>query len=139
MVPIQQGYDPLLQFVHGNDAVGALGYAFNQPLPQHYHATGWPHAAPFDGKYLYVAAASDAETDTAQAGQLPFTHGIGNPMTGGSTDAAFASRSGKAVVLESFGLAGAGYHARDEYIEIDSIVPRLYLMTRMLQTVARAP
>jgi glutamate carboxypeptidase len=60
-------------------------------------------------------------------------------MTGGATDAGFASRSGKAVVLESFGLAGAGYHARDEYIEIDSIVPRLYLMTRMLQTVARAP
>jgi glutamate carboxypeptidase len=62
-----------------------------------------------------------------------------HPMTGGATDAGFASRSGKAVVLESFGLAGSGYHARDEYIEIDSIVPRLYLMTRMLQTVARAP
>ena len=60
-------------------------------------------------------------------------------MTGGATDAGYASRSGKPVVLESFGLAGFGYHARDEYIEIDSIVPRLYLMTRMLQTVARAP
>jgi len=62
-----------------------------------------------------------------------------HPMTGGATDAGFASRSGKAVVLESFGLPGSGYHARDEYIEIDSIAPRLYLMTRMLQTVARAP
>jgi len=62
-----------------------------------------------------------------------------HPMTGGATDAGFASRSGKAVVLESFGLGGSGYHARDEYIEIDSIAPRLYLMTRMLQTVARAP
>jgi len=61
------------------------------------------------------------------------------PMTGGATDAGYASRSGKAVVLESFGLAGSGYHARNEYIEIDSIAPRLYLMTRMLQTVARAP
>jgi glutamate carboxypeptidase len=55
------------------------------------------------------------------------------PMTGGATDAGFASRAGKAVVLESFGLAGFGYHARDEFIELDSIVPRLYLMTRMLQ------
>ena len=62
-----------------------------------------------------------------------------HPMTGGATDAGYASRSGKAVVLESFGLAGSGYHARDEYIEIDSIAPRLYLMTRMLQSVARAP
>jgi len=29
--------------------------------------------------------------------------------------------------VESFGLAGFGYHARDEYIEVDSIVPRLFL------------
>ena len=59
-------------------------------------------------------------------------------MTGGATDAGFAGRSGKVPVVESFGLAGFGYHARDEYIEIDSIVPRLYLMTRMLQTIATA-
>lgn len=54
------------------------------------------------------------------------------PGTGGATDAGFAAKSGKAVVLESFGLAGFGYHARDEYIEVDSIVPRLYLSTRLL-------
>ncbi|NUZ05430.1 glutamate carboxypeptidase [Piscinibacter koreensis] len=59
------------------------------------------------------------------------------PMTGGATDAAFAARPGKAVVLESFGLAGFGYHARDEYVELDSIVPRLYLMTRLLQEIAK--
>ena len=53
-------------------------------------------------------------------------------MTGGATDAGFANRSGKAIVVESFGLAGWGYHARDEYIDTGSIVPRLYLMTRML-------
>ncbi|WP_024518475.1 M20/M25/M40 family metallo-hydrolase [Bradyrhizobium sp. Tv2a-2] len=53
-------------------------------------------------------------------------------MTGGATDAGYANRSGKAAVVESFGLAGFGYHARDEYIDTDSIVPRLYLMTRML-------
>ena len=54
------------------------------------------------------------------------------PMIGGATDAAFAGRSGKATVVESFGLAGFGYHARDEYIDIESIVPRLYLTTRLL-------
>jgi glutamate carboxypeptidase len=53
-------------------------------------------------------------------------------MTGGGTDAGFASRGGKAIVVESFGLSGFGYHARDEYIETGSIMPRLYLMTRML-------
>lgn len=54
------------------------------------------------------------------------------PMIGGATDAAFAGRSGKATVVESFGLAGFGYHARDEYIDLDSIIPRLYLTTRLL-------
>ena len=54
------------------------------------------------------------------------------PMIGGATDAAFAGRSGKATVVESFGLAGFGYHARDEYIDLESIVPRLYLTTRLL-------
>ncbi|PJG54788.1 peptidase M20 [Bradyrhizobium forestalis] len=53
-------------------------------------------------------------------------------MTGGATDAGYANRSGKAVVVESFGLAGFGYHARDEFIDTSSIVPRLYLMSRML-------
>jgi glutamate carboxypeptidase len=59
------------------------------------------------------------------------------PMTGGATDAGFAGRSGKAVVLESFGLAGFGYHAKDEYIEVDSIVPRLYLVTRLLMDLGK--
>jgi len=51
---------------------------------------------------------------------------------GAGTDAGFAIRSGKPAVLESLGLAGWGFHAKDEYIEIDSIVPRLYLTTRLL-------
>lgn len=59
------------------------------------------------------------------------------PMTGGGTDAAYAARNGKAVVVESFGLAGFGYHAKDEYIVADSIVPRLYLMTRLLTELAK--
>ena len=68
-----------------NDAVGALGYKYDLPLPQHYHAAGWPAAAPFPGGILTIVTASDAETDTLQAGSLPFTHGIGNIMTGGSS------------------------------------------------------
>jgi glutamate carboxypeptidase len=60
-----------------------------------------------------------------------------HPSTGGGTDAGYAGRSGKAAVLESLGLAGWGYHAKNEYIEIDSIVPRLYLSTRLLSELAR--
>lgn len=59
------------------------------------------------------------------------------PMTGGGTDAAYLAQSGKAAVLESLGLAGWGYHAQDEYIEVDSIVPRLYMVSRLLMEEAR--
>ena len=80
--------------------------------------------------------ATDRGRLLAKEGQEIYAE-IGRPldiseMTGGATDAGYANRSGKAVVVESFGLAGYGYHARDEYIDAGSIVPRLYLMTRML-------
>jgi glutamate carboxypeptidase len=52
---------------------------------------------------------------------------------GGGTDAAFAALSRKPAVVEGFGFAGANYHSNEaEYIDLDSIVPRLYLMTRLL-------
>lgn len=62
-----------------------------------------------------------------------------HPTTNGGTDAGFAGRSGKAAVLEGLGLAGWGYHAKDEFIEIDSIAPRLYLASRMLIELGRHP
>jgi glutamate carboxypeptidase len=87
-----------------------------------------------EGRPPFVA--SDRGRALAQEGQAIYAE-IGRKldiaeMTGGATDAGYANRSGKAVVVESFGLAGFGYHARDEFIDTDSIVPRLYLMTRML-------
>ena len=83
--------------------------------------------------------ANDAGRSLAKRAQAIYAEMDGRPltlvdMTGASTDAAFAGRSGRAAVIESFGLAGFGYHARDEYVELDSIVPRLYLMTRLLTT-----
>ena len=94
------------------------------------------------GRPAYVA--NDRARALAQQAQAIYAELDGRvlklaPMSGGGTDAGYAASSGRAMVLESFGLAGWGYHAHDEYIEIDSIVPRLYLMTRMLQTVARTP
>jgi glutamate carboxypeptidase len=41
-------------------------------------------------------------------------------------------------VIESFGVRGFGAHSNDaEYINIDSIEPRLYLLTRMVMDVAQ--
>jgi len=57
--------------------------------------------------------------------------------TGGGTDAAFAALSTKAPVIEGFGLRGFGSHSTNaEYILLESIVPRLYLATRMIMDIA---
>ena len=84
---------------------------------------------PFVGGERTLALAKRAQAIYAELDGRPLTL---VPGTGGGTDAGFANRSGKAAVLESLGLPGWGYHAKDEYIEIDGIVPRLYLTTRLL-------
>jgi glutamate carboxypeptidase len=57
---------------------------------------------------------------------------------GGGTDAAFASLETRAPVLERFGLQGFGAHSNDaEYIAVDSIEPRLYLLTRLIVDVSQ--
>lgn len=89
---------------------------------------------PFVGGERTLALAKRAQAIYAELDGRPLTL---VPGTGGGTDAGFANRSGKAVVLESLGLAGWGYHAKDEYIEIDSIVPRLYLSTRLLMDLGK--
>ena len=57
---------------------------------------------------------------------------------GGGTNAGAASADTTAPVLEGFGLRGAGMHSdKAEYIEIASIEPALYLLTRTLMEIAR--
>jgi glutamate carboxypeptidase len=64
--------------------------------------------------------------------------GIDDSSKGAGTDAAFAALSGKPAVLENFGLQGFNYHSSEaEFVELDSIEPRLYLMTRMIMEASR--
>ena len=57
---------------------------------------------------------------------------------GGGTDAAFAALETKAPVIERFGLRGYGAHSIEaEYVLIESIEPRLYLLARMITDVAQ--
>jgi hypothetical protein len=112
-------------FIGGADTRGSLPLV---PRALAAHVPDEPGRPPF--------VASDAGRTLAREGQAIYAE-IGRTldiveMTGGATDASFANRSGKAIVVESFVLAGFGYHARDEYIDTSSIVPRLSLMTRML-------
>jgi glutamate carboxypeptidase len=57
--------------------------------------------------------------------------------TGGGTDAAFAALSGKPAVVERFGLSGSGTHSEGEWVDLDSIQPHLYLLTRLVMDISR--
>ena len=51
------------------------------------------------------------------------------------TDAGFAyhPKSGKPVVLDGMGIVGDRIHSSDEWADLDSVVPRLYLTVRMME------
>lgn len=55
-----------------------------------------------------------------------------DPMTGGGTDAGYAQAAGNAAVLESMALPGMGFHAKQEWVDMNAIEPRLYLTARMI-------
>jgi glutamate carboxypeptidase len=57
---------------------------------------------------------------------------------GGGTDAAFAALETKAPVVERMGLQGYGSHSADaEYVLLDSVAPRLYLIARLIMDISQ--
>lgn len=62
--------------------VGALGFAWNQPLLQHWFEIGYPAEYPFDGSKQVVCAASYAYSDP---NFTPETMGIGCDQTAGTS------------------------------------------------------
>lgn len=49
---------------------------------------------------------------------------------------AYVPDSDKPAVLETMGVVGAGLHSEDEYLELASIAPRLYLSTAMIRALS---
>ena len=89
---------------------------------------------------LEATAASRALAKQAQEiyAELGKTLVVDDVAEGGGTDAAFAALNSKAPVIERFGLQGYGAHSADaEYVLLDSIEPRLYLLTRMIMDVSQ--
>ena len=56
------------------------------------------------------------------------------------TDAGFAynPKTGKPVVLDGMGIVGDRIHSSDEWADLDSVVPRLYLTVRMMEVMGKA-
>jgi glutamate carboxypeptidase len=81
------------------------------------------------------ALAAHARRVYSEIGQTLIVRDIAE---GGGTDAAFAALRTTAPVIERFGLRGFGAHSNDaEYVDLDSIEPRLYLLARMIMDVAQ--
>ena len=83
--------------------------------------------------------ASDAARKIAAQAQAIYKNELDLPLRvndvalGGGTDAAFAALHTRGGVIEGMGIAGFGAHSNhDEYILLGSIVPRLYLVGRLV-------
>lgn len=77
---------------------------------------------------------TQALAERAQAVYQELDRDLGAVEIGGGTDAAYAYRpdAETPAVLESLGLVGGRYHSSEEYVLLDSVVPRLYLTTRLV-------
>lgn len=89
-------------------------------------------------------AANDRSKKLAEQAQAIYKDELNIPLTvsltptGGGTDAAFAGVNSKAAIIEGMGLSGDGAHSSNaEYILKDTIVPRLYLATRLIVEVSK--
>jgi glutamate carboxypeptidase len=61
---------------------------------------------------------------------------LGVQGSGGGSDANYAAIVGS-IAVDGLGIVGGGDHTPDEFIEIESIVPRLYLLTRIIMDIGK--
>lgn len=74
---------------------------------------------------------TDALVKKAQAIYQNIGLKLGVEGSGGGTDGNYAASVGTAT-LDALGPVGGGAHGSDEYIDLDRIAPRIYLLTKLL-------
>lgn len=74
---------------------------------------------------------TDALVKQAQAIYREIGLKLGVEGSGGGTDGNYAAAVGTAT-LDALGPVGGGAHSPDEYIDLDRIAPRIYLLTKLL-------
>ncbi|HEX8605288.1 MAG TPA: glutamate carboxypeptidase [Pseudoduganella sp.] len=86
-------------------------------------------------------AASPVTDGLAQKATAVYAE-IGRKLTlessGGAADASLVFAAGLPT-LDGLGIVGGGIHTADEYAEVDSIAPRIYLLARLVQEYGRSP
>jgi glutamate carboxypeptidase len=81
-------------------------------------------------------------TDQLAARAQRIYTGIGRTLSaggnGGASESALAADAGVAA-LDGLGPVGGGFHSDKEFLELESVTPRLYLLTMLLMDLAKSP
>jgi glutamate carboxypeptidase len=87
----------------------------------------WPHSA-----------STDALVERARKLYSEIYGSLATVSVGSSADVAFAAETG-VPSIDGLGILGGGAHSLDDYADLASIVPRLYLLTRMVMDIGEHP
>jgi glutamate carboxypeptidase len=82
--------------------------------------------------------ATDALADQAEAIYGALGRKLGRAGNGGASESSLAADAG-VPALDGLGPVGGGFHTDGEYLELESLTPRLYLLTKLIMTLGKAP
>lgn len=80
---------------------------------------------------------TDALITRAQAIYAELGRTLEAEGTGGGSDGSYAAATGTPT-LDALGFSGGNPHSEDEYVDLTTVVPRLYLLTRLVMELGRA-
>lgn len=82
--------------------------------------------------------ATDALADRAEAIYAGLGMKLGRGGNGGASESALANEAG-VPALDGLGPVGGKFHSEDEYVDLNSVTPRLYLLTKLIMELGRNP
>ncbi|MBL8773440.1 MAG: M20/M25/M40 family metallo-hydrolase [Phenylobacterium sp.] len=82
--------------------------------------------------------ATDALADRAAAIYAGLGLSLGRGGNGGASESALAHEAG-VPALDGLGPVGGAFHSDKEWIDLRSVTPRLYLLTKLIMDVAKTP
>ena len=90
----------------------------------------------------YPPLPSNPATDRLAARAQHIYAGLGRTLAaggnGGASESALAADAGVAA-LDGLGPVGGGFHSEKEFLELDTVTPRLYLLTMLLMDLSKDP
>ncbi len=91
---------------------------------------------------FFPPLASNTGTDALAERAEAIYAGLGRPIArggnGGASESALAYEGG-IPALDGLGPAGGGFHSEKEYILLNTVTPRLYLLTKLIQELGHQP